>query len=138
MSQVEQYNAGLDFRIPLELWRSTAASYINNNKRPFGNLSDRDFKLYFKLDPQGCTDLWEYIEKYSDPGNPYNEETPSMHLREFHLLWALHFLTTYAREEICAKFCLVSVKTWRKYVWAVLECMKVGGGRLVSSLLGHF
>ena len=128
-------------RIPVELWRDLACNYIYTGltgQQQHVALSNRTFCAYFKLDPVGCTDLWEYIQIYGNPDNPYNQREVQVgmtRVRETHLLWVLHYLCTYANEQVCANFCQVSEKTWRKYVWALLECMNNAGTQLVSSFL---
>ena len=96
-------------------------------------MCDRTFCSFFRLSPIGCTDLYYKLTVYGHQ-NPVNGSYPPLNVHESHLLLFLHYLNTYANEDICASFCKVAVKTWRKHVWNCLRVMCNGTHQMVSSL----
>ena len=118
-------------KVPIQLWKETAAHYINPTENRYRPVSDRTFKAYFKLEPESVSDLWYYMELHGELG-PFDGSVSLDQVIEVCLLWALQFLHCYPSEEVGASFVGVSVKTWRKYVWAVLIIMQRASSRLVS------
>ena len=131
-------NVDDDEKIPIQLWKETAASYINIPDKRWKPVSDRVFTAYFKLEPEACSDLWYYLDMHAERNENKEYNLGFNSLRDIHLLWALHYLKTYASEDICASFVGVSVKTWRKYTLSYLEVMANASYKLVSSVFIFF
>ena len=74
-------------------------------------IPDREFRAHFGASPNVCLDIWQQCEK--------------SYLRQnvcpTHHLWGLLFLKTYATEDVLAKMCGVTRKTFRLWSWLVLE-----------------
>ena len=65
-----------------------------------------EFRSVFGTVPYICSVLWQRID-------PFENMNPKS--RPVHLLWALHFMYTYATEYVLAKFVGVDEKTFRKW-----------------------
>ena len=126
-----------DEKIPEQLWLETAASYVNPPEKRWKPVSERTFCSFFKLTPEGCSDLWYHLEMYWERNMNDPEALTLGQILEIHWLWVLHYLCTYASESVCAAMVGVTEKTWRKYVWGLLQVIVTAGDRMVSSCFMH-
>ena len=69
---------------------------------------DRAFRSHFGCSPDICSILWEKIRR------------PSAMMGK-HLLWGLHFLKSYATEDVLACALRTTRKTLRKWIWTVVR-----------------
>lgn len=70
--------------------------------------SERRFRSAFGVSPTVCAILWQRI---SLPAG----------CKEKHLLWGLFFLKVYDTEHVSRSFPQVDEKTYRKWVWIIIE-----------------
>lgn len=124
-------------RIPVSYWQTTACEYINTGSNKGRPCNQRTYRAHFRLSPEGCSDLYYYLTVYGRQDVAEDGSYLPLNVQESHLLWVLHYLNTYASEEVCAHFCQVSVKTWRKHVWNAIKVLCNGAQEMVSSL-SHF
>jgi len=72
----------------------------------------RDFKSQFGVSWHVCADVWNLLNDHNNLGK-YTEP--------HHLLWSLLFLKVYGNEKTHAALVGVTVKTFRKWVWIMIE-----------------
>lgn len=75
-------------------------------------VSVRRFKSFFRASYETCNKIWSMIQCLPES------------VKNYHLLYALHFLKCYKTEANNAHFFNVDEKTFRKYNWLVLEGLK--------------
>ena len=68
---------------------------------------DHQFRSYFGVSAKVCVDLWHRMSL-------------SLGAKPKHLLWALLYLKTYGTETTLSSRCLVTRKTYRKWVRLML------------------
>ena len=73
---------------------------------------DRKFRSFFGCSSYICSVIWNLFLCVPPP-DPY--------LRPYHLLWTLLFLNVYGCENVLAGICKTTEKTYRKWVWFLLE-----------------
>lgn len=77
---------------------------------------DRTFRAHFGVGWIVSYEIWKALTAYSE-----HYITPRPPIKPEHLLWCLHFLKTYDTEDRAVPFCRTSRKTYRKWVWEVME-----------------
>ena len=70
----------------------------------------RRFSALFGATPIACNRAWKMIENYLPPG-----------CLPKHLLWAMIFIKIYATEHVNATITESDEKTFRKWVWIILN-----------------
>jgi hypothetical protein len=81
------------------------------------------FRSAFNASPDVCSHVWEYVSYY--------ELKPRKALPK-HLLWALIFLKSYATEPFLAGLVGASEKTFRKWIWLMIETISRLYSKIVS------
>ena len=94
-------------------------------------VDDRTFRAFFKISSVGCSDLWYKLTQYTCPTEVENKVRFSS-LKPNHLLWTLHYMHTYASEDVCSTIVGVTPKTYRKYKWAIILFLSNLSRKLVS------
>ena len=112
MNKIESYGP--------HYFRQYGMGMIKNTPDSFSELvctksDERSFRSIFGVSWDVTARLWSLLESYG--ANKYK--------RPFHLLWALLFAKQYGNEQ---SHCMmvggnVSLKTFRKWVWIILEEM---------------
>jgi hypothetical protein len=74
-------------------------------------LSNKVFAHHFGVPPIVCSDVWR-------------KATFPIGVLPVHLLWALMFLKTYLTETILCTLLRTTEKTFRKWVWAIIDSIK--------------
>jgi hypothetical protein len=74
----------------------------------------RIFKASFGISPYICAGIWNaFVDTQSLPQGAEPK----------HMLWALLFLKVYASENVLCTICACDEKTFRKWVWMMLDEM---------------
>ena len=94
------------------LWRIRAVRCLRLSKRA---LSAREFVTLFGLPSTCMHELWEHTH------NAMRANRLSPH----HLLWTLHYLKTYPKEDAAKSTWDVSRNTWSQKVDAILDVLEV-------------
>jgi hypothetical protein len=76
----------------------------------------RRFVSFYGASSRVCHQLWHLLLKAQ-----IMAEFPA--LKQEHLLWALFFLKVYGTENVQASIVAVDEKTYRKWIWIVIEWM---------------
>ena len=89
--------------------------------------SDEVYSSFFGLTPETTCTAWDVIS------------TPTVHPRLLpkHLLWALLFLKQYGNERILASIAKTTPKTYRKWIWIVLEGLCSRYSKVVSETYNY-
>ena len=87
-------------------------AYLDRVQDPNPN-QDRTFRSQFGISWFVCEDVWAMLNVH----RPNNKREPK------HLLWALLFLKVYGNEPTCCRLVGTSMKTFRKWVWEVLDAV---------------
>ena len=125
--------------VPHDEFVRIARSLIYKDQ-PLANLDERTYRAHFKLSPFATSRLWRRLVQHNT-GKVYVHEDTEYRFEYFqpcHLLWLLHYTKTYVSEDVAARFCGVSNKTHRKYVWAMFEFLNNLGRELVSTSTIHY
>jgi hypothetical protein len=88
--------------------------------------NDRGFRSHFGCSSDVCSVLWQMMAVNRPNG-----------MRPTHLLWALLFLKTYSTEDVLAERVGTTRKTYRKWVWTVVELIQALKPRVVSCFVGR-
>ena len=96
----------------LGLTLATNTSYIDRVQDPNPN-QDRIFRSQFGISWFVCEDVWMML----------NGHWPNSKREPKHLLWALLFMKVYRNEATCCRLVGTSIKTYRKWVWELLDAV---------------
>mmetsp|Transcript_7735 Transcript_7735/g.20247 ORF Transcript_7735/g.20247 Transcript_7735/m.20247 type:complete len:123 (-) Transcript_7735:24-392(-) len=89
------------------------ASVILRRSHNRVDLPDRRFKALFGASATVVATLWIMILT----------KAQTIGAGPKHLLWALHFLKVYSVEDVSAEVVGTDPKTWRKWVWRMVDLM---------------
>jgi hypothetical protein len=100
-----------------DYFRKTGIDIVSRSSNGFNSdkvtmNQDRIFRSQFGVSCEVCEILWLLLK---DHGKFNKTRKPE------HLLWALLFLTVYGKETTHASMCKTTEKTYRKWIWRVLE-----------------
>ena len=82
----------------------------------------RRYKASFGVTPEITQVLWESLEGIEMKEKPMIK----------HLLWALLFLKVYSSEEVLSSMAETTEKTYRKWVWIILDKLNELADKQVS------
>ena len=85
----------------------------------------RFFRSAYGSSPEVCSHTWEYLIHYKVAPEKAEPE---------HLLWALMFLKSYATEAFLSALVGVSEKTFRKWIWQMINSISGIYNKIVSIL----
>ena len=118
-------------KLPASVFTDAGSFYINGEQNKNRQVSQRIFRAHYRLDGEGCSDLWHKLTCHIKENDSQNEVMFST-CQPSHLLWALHYMYVYCSEEVCASFFGVTAKTFRKYVWAIMSFLSTTSNVILS------
>lgn len=95
----------------------------NREHKKCKKIEKRDFTSLFGVSPRVCTAMWYMLKIPDETG-----------ILPIHYMWALLFLTVYAKEPVLCALTKTTKKTFRKWVWKVIPRIAGTYPLLVSSV----
>jgi hypothetical protein len=86
----------------------------------------RFFKSAYGSSPEVCSHTWEYLNHY----NVIPEKAVPKHL-----LWAMIFIKSYASEGFLSALVGTTEKTYRKWIWLMLQSISHIYSKVVSKMI---
>ena len=92
--------------------------HSNIHRRDKEKYNRQEFVAIYGVSVQVCTKIWLAMKS--------NEQNISENdkLRPYHLLWGLYFLKQYGVSEVMANYFGCADKTFRKWVWIVIDALE--------------
>ena len=88
---------------------------------------EAEFRSAFGISSAVCSHVWEYLSSSVRKVNGQEKAKPT------HLLWSLMFLKTYGTEIFLCCLLKTTEKTFRKWVWIIIESISNLYDDIVSS-----
>lgn len=105
-TKLELFSFKMDSLSFMSLFSSfVGQSFTLNNQEHLSS-----FKSFFGVTPIVCSIIWTHLLK-----------SQKLQLKPIHLLWSLLFLKQYNTETVNSIICRCDKKTFRKWVWLVLN-----------------